>query len=555
MTEADTIHHKETPMTLQKLDNLPVWHRLIRHAERMDAPDRHLARLIAQPDRLPSFSATGGGLFFDFSRQRIDPEGLGLLLELARDRDPMSCFRAMMAGERVNVTENRAALHTATRNLTDEPVYLDGRDVMPEIRRVQDDIRSFAEAVRGGEITGSAGRPFEHIVVIGIGGSYLGTAFVSEALGALADGGMTLHYLANVDIHDFGAVAARIDPETTLWVVISKSYTTAETLANAHLAYDFMKRRGLPPDQHVVTVTAEGSPGDNPENPVLRAFHMFDFIGGRYSVTSAVGGVPLSLCLGYERFEGLLRGASEMDRHARDAAPDRNLPLLAALIGIWNANALGYPAQGIIPYATPLNKLAPHIQQLYMESNGKSVTADGAPVGVDTGVIVFGEPGTNAQHSFFQLAHQGRPFPIDFIGVIQPQYEGYTATSRGVTNHQELWANLISQPKALAVGRDHSDPARAFSGNRPSSTIVLKDLSPENVGRLLAFYEARTVYEAFIWGINPFDQFGVELGKTLATEIRTEMAEKNRNPDHQSKGIDPISRFYLETLYAGNPST
>jgi glucose-6-phosphate isomerase len=264
-----------------------------------------------------------------------------------------------------------------------------------------------------------------------------------------------------------------------------------------------------------------------------------------------VGGVPLSLCLGYERFERFLKGAEEMDIHAKTAPPEKNLPLIAALIGIWNNNFLGYPAQAIIPYADPLRKLAPHVQQLYMESNGKSVTKHGEFLAEQSGVMIFGEPGTNAQHSFFQMAHQGRPFPIDFIGVINPQYTQYQTTSKGVSNYQELWANLIAQPMALAMGKDDADKSKFFSGNRPSSTILLNDLSPENVGRLLAFYEAKTVFEAFVWGINPFDQFGVELGKKLASGIRKEMAAKNQNKDHCFDQSDAIMKFYLETLFSG----
>ncbi|MBW1724264.1 MAG: glucose-6-phosphate isomerase, partial [Deltaproteobacteria bacterium] len=242
-------------------------------------------------------------------------------------------------------------------------------------------------------------------------------------------------------------------------------------------------------------------------------------------------------------------GAEAMDLHSRNAPERENIPLVAALISVWNNNFLGYPAQAIIPYASPLSKLAPHIQQLSMESNGKSVTKDGNRLDDSTGTIVFGEPGTNAQHSFFQLAHQGKPFPIDFIGVIHPHYDQYRHRSKGVTNHQELWANLIAQPAALATGKEDSNPAKSFPGNRPSTTILLKELSPENIGRLLAFYEAKTVYEAFIWGINPFDQFGVELGKTLATDIRKQMAAKNLYKKHTFDDTDPITRFYLETLF------
>jgi glucose-6-phosphate isomerase len=277
---------------------------------------------------------------------------------------------------------------------------------------------------------------------------------------------------------------------------------------------------------------------------------MFDFIGGRYSVTSAVGGVPLSLYLGYERFEALLQGAAEMDRHAAEAPVESNLPLLAALITVWNTNFLGYPALGIIPYAEPLARLSAHVQQLNMESNGKSVDLEGRPLAVATGPVIFGEPGTCAQHSFFQLAHQGRPFPIEFIGVVHPRYPQEGGRYKGVTNHQELWANLVAQSRALAVGKPEGTPERRFEGNRPSSTLLMADLDARNVGRLLSFYEARTVFEAFVWGINPFDQFGVELGKTMASGLRRAMADQNAGHPLPAD-MDPIARFYLRTLADG----
>ncbi len=529
----------------------PVWKNLMQHAAVMEHPEKHLKNLLNEKDRFNKFSLNGADIFFDFSRQRVDETTMDLLFELSSTRKIKQAFNSMVNGKKVNTTENRAALHTASRNFSDEPALIDGKDVMHDIKRVRDKIKAFSSKVLGGEIKGSTGKPFEHIVVIGIGGSYLGPEFVSSALSVYAAENIKIHYLANVDIHNFGEIASRINPETTLWVVISKSYTTAETMANANQARIFMEDKGLDPSKHFITVTSKGSPGDDPAAPILDSFHMFDFIGGRYSVTSAVGGVPLSLYLGYDVFERFLRGANKMDIHANNAPDKENLPLIAALISVWNNNFLGYPAQGIIPYATPLCKLAPHIQQLNMESNGKSVQMGGEPLDIDTGQIIFGEPGTNAQHSFFQLAHQGRPFPIDFIGVVTPQYMQYQTKSKGVTNHQELWANLISQPMALAVGKDSKDKARYFSGNRPSSTILLNDLSPENVGRLLAFYEAKTVFEAFIWGINPFDQFGVELGKTMASGIRNEIKMKNENENYNFDKSDPISRFYIETLFSG----
>jgi len=537
-------------MTNQRLTELPVWKKLKQRANVMNRPENHLKHLIHQEMRLENFSLKGSGIFFDFSRQRIDETTMNLLFELAETRQIRERFRSMVNGEIVNTTENRAALHTASRNFSQTSVFMEGADVMPEIRRVRSEIREFSEGVYAGKITGSTGKPFRHAVVIGIGGSYLGTEFVSRALNAFSDKHIKMHFLSNVDINDFGSVVSEIDPETSLWIVISKSYTTAETTANTNQAYAFMEEKGLDPAKHFVTVTSKGSPGDDPTSPILQSFHMFDFIGGRYSVTSAVGGIPLSLQLGYERFEEFLKGAEEMDIHSANTPVNENLPLVSALISTWNNNFLGYPAQAIIPYAAPLGKLAPHIQQLYMESNGKSVTMEGEPVDEQTGVIVFGEPGTNAQHSFFQLAHQGRPFPIDFIGVIIPQYAQYKGKSKGVTNHQELWANLISQPLALAIGKDDEDGARNFPGNRPSSTILFRDLSPKNIGRLLAFYEARTVFEAFIWGINPFDQFGVELGKSMASGIRKEMAQKNENPDHLFEVEDSYWQYYLNTLFS-----
>ena len=539
-------------MSGQKLTDESIWQKLIAHAAIVKRPDKHLKYLIAEKKRLEKFTLKDAGFFYDYSRQRVDETTMELLFELAETRQIKHQFEAMLSGEKVNTTENRAALHTASRSFSENPIIVDNQDVMPDLRKIRERIKEFTLKVHNQEITGSTGKAFNNVVVIGIGGSYLGTEFVARSLEALADKKIAIMFLSNVDIHNFGKIVSAIDPETTLWIVISKSYTTAETIANVKQVQAYLSQKGLDPAGHLVTVTSKGSPGDDPANPVLASFHMFDFIGGRYSVTSAVGGVPLSLYLGYERFEEFLKGAEAMDLHALTAPLDKNIPLVAALISIWNNNFLGYPAQAIIPYASPLSKLAPHVQQLSMESNGKSVTKDGNPLDEPTGGIIFGEPGTNAQHSFFQLAHQGRPFPIDFIGVIHPHYKQYQNQSKGVTNHQELWSNLIAQPTALAQGKEDANPAKSFSGNRPSSTILLNDLSPENIGRLLAFYEAKTVFEAFIWGINPFDQFGVELGKILATDIRKEMSMKNQNKSHTFENVDPISKFYLNTLFSGS---
>ncbi len=528
------------------------WQKLHAMAEVMDIPEKHLKYLVNEANRLRLFSRVWDDIFFDFSRQRLDLRTLKLLFDLAKSRKCLQKFKSMTKGETVNISENRAALHTATRKFSGKSIVIEGEDILPQIAKVNLQIKTFCERIHNGNITGTTGKRFRHVVVIGIGGSYLGTEFVSTALEAYADKDINLYFLSNVDIHNFGSIVRRIDPEATLWLIISKSYTTPETLANEALARSFMLEKGLAPSKHIVTVTSKGSPGDDPGNPVLKSFHMFDFIGGRYSVTSAVGGVPLSLYLGYECFERFLKGAEKMDKHALEASVQDNIPLISALISIWNNNFLKYQANAIIPYASPLSRLASHVQQLSMESNGKSVSADGKFMDEPCGTIIFGEPGTNAQHSFFQLAHQGKAFPIDFIGVLVPQYSEYRTISKGVANFQELWANLLSQPMALAVGKDDDNAAKFFPGNRPSSTLILSDLSPESIGKLLSFYEAKTVFEAFILGINPFDQFGVELGKISAGNIRKEMAARNENAFHRFQGVDSITDYYLDAFFAGH---
>jgi glucose-6-phosphate isomerase len=543
---------KEEPaMEGYRFHHHPLYGRLAAHALSMNGEDCHLKTLILADNRMADFSATGGGIFFDYSRQRVDATTMALLVELADGACVKDRFADMANGKKVNVTENRAALHMAARSFSAVPIYVDERDIKADLETVRRQIQQFSGSVHRGEIIGSTGQPFRHVVVVGIGGSYLGTQFVANALESFADKGVSLEFLANVDIHNFGRIWSRIQPDQTLWVIISKSYTTAETMANEDLIRRHMNGSGLDPSRHLITVTSKGSPGDGGDGRGLAAFHMFDFIGGRYSVTSAVGGVPLSLYLGYERFERFLKGAEEMDRHTMEAAPAKNLPLIAALLSVWNTSFLGYPQSAIIPYASPLSKLTPHIQQLNMESNGKSVDAEGRLLGEPAGTVIFGEPGTNAQHSFFQLAHQGKAFPIDFIGVLRPQYQMDEGRFKGVGHQQELWANMLAQATALAMGRESDHPARSFSGNRPSSVIVLDTLEPENVGRLLAFYEARTIYEAFLWGINPFDQFGVELGKVTAGTIRSEMAARNQNPDHHFSALDPINQNYLQMLFSG----
>lgn len=520
-------------------------------SKKMKGAKFHLKKILQDPDRFEQFSVKLDRFFYDFSKQRIDQAIFNELVRLAKDMKIKNSFFEMATGKIKNVSENRAVLHTATRDFTHTPLILNGEDIKGEIKKVNDRIKKFSSSIHEKELTSSTGKPFSDAVVIGIGGSYLGCEFVFNALKYSLKPKINLHFLSNVDIDNFGEIIKSIDPETCLWIVISKTYTTTETMANLEQALLFLKNHHLDPSKHLVTVTSKGSPGDDPSNPVLASFNMFDFIGGRYSVTSAVGGVPLSLAFGYDSFIRFLKGCQEMDDHALNTPEEQNIPLISALIGIWNSNFMGYSAQAIIPYCSALSKLAPHIQQLYMESLGKGATADGKRIDYRTGVIIFGEPGTNAQHSFFQFAHQGNPFPIEFIGVVNPVYTKHQATSQGVYNHQELWANMIAQAKALAVGKDDKDNARYFSGNRPSSTVLINDLTPESIGLLLSFYEARTVYEGFILGVNPFDQFGVELGKVLASDIRKHIRKKNSDKTYDFSSLDPTVGFYLKTLFKG----
>ncbi|MDZ7665205.1 MAG: glucose-6-phosphate isomerase [Desulfotignum sp.] len=538
------------------------------HAGRMNSPAFHLKRLIKDPLRLADFSLKIPGFFYDFSRQRLDNTVRQSLIDLAENTGAADTFADMAAGKRINTTENRAALHTAARGFLDPGLKPDDPQILCDIQTVAQNIRTFSEDIHHRRITGARKKPFTDAVVVGIGGSYLGCEFVYNALKAThpsvsqnpAPGNrhpetmhqyLNLHFLSNVDIDNFGEITSRIDPDTCLWIIVSKSFTTTETMANLAQVQAFLKRHSLKPDHHLVTITAKGSPGDDPSNPVLASFHMFDFIGGRYSVTSAVGGVPLSLAFGYDIFERFLTGCARMDRHALNAPVETNIPLTAALISIWNIQVLGYAAQAVIPYSSALSKLAPHFQQIYMESLGKGVDKNGHPLPCPAGSIIFGEPGTNAQHSFFQLAHQGPAFPVEFIGVLTPGYTGDQVAFKGVYNHQELWANLIAQTQALAEGRDHPDVARSFSGNRPSSLLVIPDLSPESIGMLLSFYEARTVFEGFVLNINPFDQFGVELGKMLASGIRTHMAGQNKRTGSNESSPDPVTAFYVDALFNG----
>ncbi len=529
-----------------------------------DHPEFHLQHLITQKQRFNDFSIGTRELFLDFSRQRVNRKVMNVLYTLARNTRALDMFQKMAAGHRVNTTENRAALHMGTRQKNFSCVGLDTsdpypdqdiQDVIAQMDQVKKDICRFSQEIHAGALQGSTKKRFETAVVVGIGGSCLGCEFVYQALKTGISPKLNLLFLSNVDIDNFAEITAQIHPETCLWIVISKSYTTRETLANLAQVQAFLHSHSLCSKDHLVTITAKGSPGDvNTENH-LASFHMFDSIGGRYSVSSAVGGLPLSLAFGYRIFEEFLEGCSIMDQHTLQTPGPENIPLTAALLSIWNTCFLGYSALAVIPYSSALSKLAPHVQQLYMESLGKMVSRTGEFLPRPGGSVLFGEPGTNAQHSFFQLVHQGPALPVEFIASARPLYQTEGALLDGISNHQELWANLVAQTLALAIGRndeeDESLPEKFFPGNRPSSVIILNDLSAKSIGVLLSFYEARTVLEGFILGVNPFDQFGVELGKNLASDLRKEIQKKNLDPDHDFSSLNDAENFYLNCLFAG----
>ncbi len=501
--------------------------------------------------RAKEFSLTTEKMTFDFSRQIITEEILGTLLELADETGVKVKIEKMFSGEKINVTEQRAVLHTALRNLSSNPVFVDGHDVMPEIRKVLDRIKEFSNRVINGEWLGINGNKIKNIISVGIGGSYLGPEYLAEVSKAFAVKDMNLYFIANVDPTDFVRKTQNLNPAETLIIIVSKTFTTAETMANARAVKKWMNDSlGNNPEvikKHFVAVSTAKEKviefGIDPEN----MFGFWDWVGGRFSSTSAVGGVPLSLYLGYENFGEILKGAFWMDEHFRSQPFEKNIAVLAGLIDIWNINFMGYNTRAIVPYSQAWHKYAAHCQQTEMESNGKTVDLRGREVNFETGEIIFGEPGTNSQHSYFQLLHQGTSIvPMDFIGFIKPQYQ--VKSEEEISLHEELMTNFFAQPDALAFGKSSELPHKIFSGNRPSNVFLLKEQNPFNAGVMLSLLEHRTAVKGFIWGINSFDQFGVELGKELGINIRNRMKlyKKDKNDVKVFEGLNSSTTKLLK---------
>ncbi|CAI5958871.1 unnamed protein product, partial [Closterium sp. NIES-65] len=515
-----------------------AWSDLKAHKEAID--QTHLRDLLKDEARCATMIKEYDGILVDFSRQRATTETLPKLLALAEEAKLKEKIDAMFNGEHINSTENRAVLHVALRAPRDATINVDGKNVVPGVWEVLDKIKAFTDTVRSGKWLGATGKPLTDVVAIGIGGSFLGPLFVHTALqtdpsSAKAADGRSLRFLSNVDPIDVATALHGLDQETTLVVVVSKTFTTAETMLNARTVRTWITS-ALGEDavaKHMVAVSTNlklvKEFGIDPAN----AFAFWDWVGGRYSVTSAVGVLPLALQYGFEHVHKFLKGAWSVDTHFHTAPFESNLPVLLGLISIWNVSFFGNPARAILPYCQALQKLAPHIQQVSMESNGKGVSIDGEVLPYECGEIDFGEPGTNGQHSFYQLIHQGRVVPCDFIGIIKSQQSVYLK-GEIVSNHDELMCNFFAQADALAYGKtgeelkaegvpDHLIPHKTFTGNRPSLSILLPSLTPYTVGQLLSLYENRVAVQGFVWGINSFDQWGVELGKVLASRVRTQM--------------------------------
>src|SRR5688572_21844708 len=524
----------------------PQWQALESHAAGMR--DKHLRDLFASdPQRSVNLSRTTDlNLLFDFSRQRLDAQTLQLLIELADARGLRERIDAMFRGDKINSTEGRAVLHTALRNRSDRAIQVDGQDVMPEVKASLQKMRAFVEGIHGGRIHGHTGKTFTDIVNIGIGGSDLGIVMATEALARYRNRNLRLHCVSNIDGVQLGDVLDKVDAARTLFVVCSKTFSTLETLTNAKIARQWIVDRlgeGAPA-RHFAAVSTNAKAMDAFLIPPQNRFTMWDWVGGRYSVWSAVG-LSVALALGMDQFELMLEGAHEMDQHFASAPFEKNLPVLMGLIGVWNRNFLGMDSLAVLPYDQRLHRFPAYLQQLEMESNGKRTTLEGAPVGYGTGTVIWGEPGSNAQHSFFQLLHQGTAnVALDFIAPVN-------ASSPYQQQQNLALANCFAQAQAFAFGQtaeqvradlsakgvaaaevERLTPHKLHPGNRPSSILLFPRLGPKTLGRLIALYEHKVYTQSVIWDINAFDQWGVELGKKLADTLApvVEKPETNAEP-------------------------
>jgi len=535
------------------LRELPAWGDLQRHYEGIE--DQHLRDLFAaDPERGERLVADGAGLHLDFSKNRITDETLLLLGELARERGVEERREAMFAGEHINVSEDRAVLHVALRMPRNRSLMVDGIDVVKQVHETLDRMGDFAERVRSGEWVGHTGKPIRDVVNVGIGGSDLGPVMAYEALKHYSRREMTFRFVSNVDGTDFAEKTRDLDPEQTLFVISSKTFTTLETMTNAHTAREW-SLAGLGGDEaavakHFVAVSTNAEEVSKFGIDTDNMFGFWEWVGGRYSMDSAIG-LSTMLAIGPGRFAEMLAGFHAMDEHFRETPAAANLPLLMGLLSVWYSDFFGAQTAAVFPYDQYLHRFPAYLQQLTMESNGKHVTVDGARVDYDTGAIYWGEPGTNGQHSFYQLIHQGtRLVPCDFIGFMR------SLNPLG-DHHDFLMSNVFAQGEALAFGKTPEQvreegtpeavvPHRVMEGNRPSNTILAERLDPETLGALVALYEHSVFTQGAIWGIDSFDQWGVELGKVLAVKIIPELQSEAEPKLRHDSSTNALIRRYRD---------
>jgi glucose-6-phosphate isomerase len=501
----------------------------------------HLRELFAEdPKRGETLRVEAGDLLLDYSKNRVTSETIRLLVAVAERAGLKQRIEAMFNGERINVTENRPVLHVALRAPRDVSIVVDGRDVVQDVHAVLDGMSEFSARVRSGSWRGFTGRPIRAVVNIGIGGSDLGPRMATAALRDYADPNITVRFVANVDGADLRGALRGLDPAETLFVVCSKTFTTLETLTNAREARRWLVEAlgdEAAVERHFVAVSTNAEAVREFGIGTEQMFEFWDWVGGRYSMGSAIG-LSLMLAIGPERFAEMLAGFREIDEHFRTAPLERNMPVLLGLIGVWYRNFFDAQTHAILPYSQHMARFPDYLQQLDMESNGKSVDLAGNPVDVDTGPIVWGQPGTNGQHAFYQLIHQGTSLvPCDLIGFAEP-------LSDLVEQHDLLMANLFAQAEAMAFGRDQDEPHRRLRGNVPTNTIFASALTPRALGQLVALYEHKVFTQGVIWNINSFDQWGVELGKVLAKRIASELAEGGLL-EHDSSTNALIERYRL----------
>ncbi|GCE12890.1 glucose-6-phosphate isomerase [Tengunoibacter tsumagoiensis] len=543
-------------MAINSLTQRPAWTALEKHYQ--EVRDLHLRTLFAEdPKRGETFALDALGIYFDYSKNRITNETLKLLLDLAESSGLKERTTAMFSGEKINITEKRAVLHVALRAPKGSSIVVDGQNVVPEVHEVLEKMASFSNRVRSGEWKGYTGKRIRNVINIGIGGSDLGPAMAYEALKHYSDRNLTFRFVSNVDGTDFAEAVHDLDPAETLFIVASKTFTTQETLTNARSARDWsVKALGSEESvaKHFVAVSTNAQEVSKFGIDTANMFGFWDWVGGRYSYDSAVG-LSLMVAIGPEQFYEMLAGFHEMDEHFRTAPFEKNLPVLLGLIGLWYNNFFGAETVAILPYDQYLNRFSAYLQQLDMESNGKHVDLDGNVVNYQTGPVIWGQPGTNGQHAFYQLIHQGtKLIPCDFIGFSQ--------TLNPIKPHHDLlMSNFFAQTEALAFGKtseevaadgvaDYQVPHRTFTGNHPTNTILADRLTPSMLGKLVALYEHKVFVQGTIWHINSFDQWGVELGKALANRIVPELQSAEEPDLHHDSSTNTLIQRYRKARKA-----